>query len=122
MKLVDTSSWIHQIRRRRDASVRARVGQLLLSGEAVWCPIVCLELWAGVGSNADRKLLREYEQRIPELTITGEVWDRACELAERCCRTGKTVPPYDILIAACARHYNCEIEHDDAHYELLNQV
>jgi predicted nucleic acid-binding protein len=122
MKLVDTSSWIHQIRRSGNTAVRARVEQLLLSGEAVWCPVVRLELWAGVGSDADRKMLRAYEQRIPELPITNEVWDEAYELAERCRRLGKTAPPHDILIAACARHHGCDIEHQDAHYDLLAQV
>jgi predicted nucleic acid-binding protein len=119
MKLVDTSSWMHQIRRRGNPIVRARVEQLLRSGEAAWCPAVRLELWAGAGSDADRNLLRVYEQRIPELPITEAVWERAYRLADRCRRTGKTVPPYDILIAACALHHGVEIEHADSHFDLL---
>ena len=121
MKMVDTSSWIHQIRRRGNPLVRARVEQLLRTGEAAWCPVIRLELWAGVGSDADRKMLRAYERRIPELPITEEVWDTACRLADFCRRTGKTVPPHDILIAACARHYGLEIEHEDSHFDLLGE-
>jgi predicted nucleic acid-binding protein len=120
MKMVDTSSWIHQIRRRGDPAVRARVEQLLRTGEAAWCPVIRLELWAGVGSDADRKLLRAYEQRIPELPITDEVWERACRMADGCRGSGRTVPPHDILIAACARHHELEIEHDDAHFDHLS--
>jgi predicted nucleic acid-binding protein len=119
MKLVDTSSWVHQIRRRGDPAVRARVEQLLRTGEAAWCPIVRLELWAGVGSEADRSLLRDYQQRLPELSFTDEVWQNACELADRCRGAGKTAPPHDIAIAACALHHGVEIEHDDAHFDLL---
>lgn len=119
MKLVDTSSWIHQIRRRGDPIVRARVEQLLRSGEAAWCAAVRLELWAGVGSDADRNLLRTYEQRIPALPITDEVWETACQLADRCRRLGRSLPPYDILIAACAFHHGVELEHDDSHFDLL---
>jgi predicted nucleic acid-binding protein len=122
MKLVDTSSWVHQIRRRGDPLVRARVDQLLRTGEAAWCPIVRLELWAGVGSEGDRALLREYHTRIPEFEINSEVWQKACDLADRCRRAGKTAPPHDIAIAACALYYGVEIEHDDAHFELLAAV
>jgi predicted nucleic acid-binding protein len=122
MKMVDTSSWIHQIRRRGDPTVRARVEQLLRTGEAAWCPVVRLELWAGVGSDADRRLLRAYEQRIPDMAITDEVWEKAFRLADVCRRSGKTVPPHDILIAACARHHGLEIEHDDSHFDLLQEL
>jgi predicted nucleic acid-binding protein len=122
MKLVDTSSWVHQIRRRGDPEVRARVEHLLRAGEAAWCPVVRLELWAGVGSDADRKLLRDYEQRIPELSISDAVWREACDLADRCRRAGKTAPPHDILIAACAGHHGVEIEHDDSHFDQLARL
>ncbi len=122
MKLVDTSSWVHQIRRKGDPVVRARVEQLLRGGEAAWCPVVRLELWAGVGSDLDRKLLRDYAQALPELPITDEGWQSACDLADRCRRAGRTAPPHDILIAACARHHRVEIEHDDAHFDLLAEL
>jgi predicted nucleic acid-binding protein len=122
MKLVDTSSWVHQIRRRGDPSVRARVEQLLRNGEAAWCPVVRLELWAGVGSDTDRKLLREYQKHLPELTMNGEVWEKACELADRCRRDGKTIPPHDLAIAACAQYHGVEIEHEDEHFNLLSAI
>jgi predicted nucleic acid-binding protein len=62
---------------------------------------------------------RAYESRIPELPVTEEVWERAYRLADACRRMGKTAPPHDILIAACARHHGLEIEHDDSHFDLL---
>ena len=122
MKLVDTSSWVHQIRRRGDPSVRARVEQLPRNGEAAWCPVVRLELWAGVGSDTDRKLLREYQKHLPELAMNGEVWEKACELADRCRRAGKTIPPHDLAIAACAQYHGVEIEHEDEHFSVLSAV
>lgn len=122
MKLVDTSSWIPSLRRKGNESIRARVRDLLLAGQATWCPAVRLELWAGVGSDAERRMLREMEQRIPELTITDEVWQVACELAERCRKLGRTVPATDLLIAACARHHGVEIEASDAHFDLIRTL
>ena len=54
MRLVDTSSWIEQLRRGGDAAVRERVEALLMAGEAAWCPIVRLELWNGARSERKR--------------------------------------------------------------------
>lgn len=119
MKLVDTSSWVHLLRRNGNPLVASRVRTLLANGDAAWCEIVRLELWNGVGGDSDRKNLRALEGALPVLPITDDVWQEACELADLCRKTGKTVPAQDLLIAACARHYGLELEHDDNHYGLI---
>jgi predicted nucleic acid-binding protein len=122
MKLVDSSTWVHALRRRGDSAARERARLLVLSGQAVWCPIIRLELWAGVGADPERQMLTEMEQRIPELSINDEVWQAACELADRCRKAGKRVPPNDLLIAACAGHHGVEIEAADAHFDFLKTL
>jgi predicted nucleic acid-binding protein len=122
VKLVDTSSWVHQMRRVADLSVRERVEHLLAAGLAAWCPIVRLELWAGVSGEQERAALCEYEQRIPELAINDKIWQSACELAERCRKAGKRAPANDLLIAACARYHDVEIEAADAHFDFLKTL
>lgn len=119
MKLVDTSLWIHQMRRTGDATLRKRVNDLLIAGEAAWCPLVRLELWAGVGNDRERNMLRQYEEIIPGYPIDNEVWQQACELATRCRRAGKTVPATDLLIAACARRHKADLEHADRHFDII---
>jgi predicted nucleic acid-binding protein len=119
MKLVDTSSWIHQLRRRGDPAVRARVEGLLVAGEAAWCAPVRLELWAGVGGDKERRALREYEAVLPDLPVTDEVWQEAHHLADRCRREGDTASAMDLLIAACARHYGVGVETADRDFERL---
>jgi predicted nucleic acid-binding protein len=119
VKLVDSSSWVHALRRRGDPRISARVRELLEHGDAAWCPAVRLELWNGVGDESDRKILRDFEHTLPELLITDEVWADACALASRCRRAGKTAPAVDVLIAACARHHGVELEHADEHFEFL---
>lgn len=99
--------------------VRERVEHLLATGLAAWCPIIRLELWAAVNHERERAALREYEARIPELAINDEVWQLACELADRCRKAGQRVPPNDLLIAGCARHHQVAIEHADAHFDFL---
>ena len=81
--LVDSSLWVHQLRRSGDPAKRDRVNALLESGEAAWCPAVRLELWRGVTSDAERKTLRRYEALLPDYEISAEVWTRSIQLADR---------------------------------------
>ena len=118
-KLVDSSSWVHCLRRGGKREIVNRVRQLVESGEAAWCPAIRLELWNGVGGDADRRILRDFEQTLPELGITDDVWAGACALAARCRKAGKTAPAIDVVIAACARHHGVEVEHDDSHFDFL---
>ena len=119
MTLVDTSSWVNALRRRGQESIRDRVRHLVENGQAAWCPIVRLELCAGVGGEEERKTLREFENHIPELEITDGIWEEACDLASRCRKAGKSAPASDILIAACARHHRIRVDAADAHFDFL---
>ncbi|MBI3181374.1 MAG: PIN domain-containing protein [Myxococcales bacterium] len=119
MKLVDTSAWVHQMRPKGEAEVRARVEGLLRAGEAAWCAMVRLEIWAGVGDERERKILGEYEAVLPELSIDDRVWRTAYDLARRARRSGRAIPSTDILIFACARSHGVEVEHADDHFDML---
>jgi predicted nucleic acid-binding protein len=122
VKLVDTSSWIHQMRPKGDPAVRARVEALLRAGEAAWCAMVRLEIWAGIGDARERRAWRAYESVIPDLPIDTGVWEAALDLAGRARRAGKTIPAADILICACAGRHDVTIEHADAHFDMLAAI
>ena len=107
------------MREKGDPVVRARVEALLRAGEAAWCAMVRLEISAGIGNERERQALRAYAAVIPELPIDAGVWQAACDLAGRARRAGKTVPPSDILICACARQHGVAIEYADAHFDML---
>ena len=107
------------MRSQGDAVARGRVETLLRGGEAAWCAMVRLEIWAGIGDERERRALRAYESVIPDLPIDANVWRAARDLAGRARRAGKTVPAADILICACARHHGVAIEHADAHFDML---
>jgi len=119
MKLVDTSSWVEQLRSRGNPEVRQRVEDLLLGGQACWCAAVRLELWMGVRGGHEKAVMRRYEQVLPELEITAEIWEETCDLARRARAAALTCPSPDVLIAACARHYGMEVEAVDAHFQKL---
>lgn len=120
--LVDSSLWVHQLRKSGDPAKRDRVNALLESGEAGWCPAVRLELWRGVTNDAERKTLRRYEVLLPDYEISAEVWDRAIGLADRGRTAGVTVPLADLLIFACAKIHGLDVAHDDAHFDELAKL
>lgn len=120
--LVDSSLWVHQLRRGGDPAKRDRVNALLENGEAAWCPAVRLELWRGVTNDAERKTLRRYEALVPDYAISADVWERAIRLADRGRASGTTVPLADLLIFACAKTHGLDIAHDDAHFDELAKL
>ena len=120
--LIDSSMWVHQLRKGGDPGQRDRVNALLAAGEAAWCPVVRLELWRGVTNDAERKTLRRYEALLPDYEITAETWARAIRLADRGRATGVTAPLADLLIFACATLNDLEIAHDDEHFDALAKL
>jgi predicted nucleic acid-binding protein len=120
--LVDTSLWVHQLRRGGNPAKRERVNALLESGDAAWCPAVRLELWRGVTNDAERKTLRRYEALLPDYEVSVDVWERAIRLADRGRASGVTVPLADLLIFACAKIHGLGIAHDDEHFDDLAKL
>lgn len=120
--LVDSSLWVHQLRRSGDPAKRDRVNALLEGGEAAWCPAVRLELWRGVSNDAERKTLRRYEALLPDYEISAEVWHRSIQPADRARASGVTVPLADLLIFSCARIHGLEVAHDDTHFDELTKL
>jgi len=117
--LVDSSLWVHQLRKSGDSAKRERANELLRNGEAAWCPVIRLELWRGVANDAQRKALRHYELVLPDYEISPDVWERAIRLADRGRARGVTAPLADLVIFACAKVHGLELEHDDDHFNQL---
>ncbi len=120
--LVDSSLWVHQLRKSGDPVKRERVNALLQSGLAAWCPPVRLELWRGVTNDAERQALRQYEALLPDYEISASVWDRAVRLADRGRAAGVTTPLADLVIFACAKVHRLDLAHDDGHFSQLEPL
>ena len=116
MKLVDTSSWVDYLRD-LNSDVCARVGSLVLAGEAAWCEMTLVELWNGARGTREKRELAEMEKEITLLPIHRGVWQTACKLARSCRDAGLTVPANDIVIAACAIENKVGLEHCDRHFD-----
>ena len=102
--------------------MRDRVTAALTGGRACWCPPVQLELWNGARGERERKVLRQFADTLPELSIDEGVWRQAYDLARQARAQGVTVPAVDVLIAACARHHGAAIETADKDFGLLASV
>ena len=122
MKLIDTSCWIHALRRKGDPVVRDRVRALLDDKAAAWCQIVRLELWRGAENEWDKQLMDFFESHVKVLAISTDVWQRSIHLSQRLREEGKSVPLTDLIIFACASVHEVEVEHVDKHYDLLKEL
>ncbi len=78
-----------------------------------------LELWNGARGDREKAVLERMEVLIPKLPIDEPTWTDACDLARRAREAGLTIPTNDILIVACARRHDLEIEHCDQHIGAL---
>jgi len=119
--LVDTSSWIHFLRRGGQEAVKKRVRDALADGSAVTCPVILAELWMGAASEKDRKDVQELQEVLPCLPIESEAWTLAYRLARACCANGTPVPSTDVIIAACAFFHGASIETEDKHFAVLQR-
>jgi predicted nucleic acid-binding protein len=84
--------------------------------------MVRLELWNGAAGDREKKILREFEQVLPELPMPPEAWEGATDLARRARQRGITVPAMDIAIAACARLNGAALETADADFAALDKL
>jgi len=121
LTMVDTSAWIETMRSKGDAGIRETVSELLRNGRAAWCDMVKLELWNGALAK-EMPDLEALEIDLVALETTAEVWKMARALARRARGKGLTVPPSDLIIAACARFHGTEIVHRDKHFDQLKAL
>jgi predicted nucleic acid-binding protein len=117
--LIDTSAWIEAMRRRGDEATRGEVHAALRTGRARFCDFVRLELWNGIGGDAERKWLLELEQSVETVPTNDSVWAEARRLAQEARRQGLSLPGSDLLIAACSRVHGLEILHRDGLFDRL---
>ena len=120
--LIDTSAWVEAMRRSGDEATRQEVYSVLRAGRARFCDLVRLELWNGIGGDAERKWLEELEQSVETVPTDERVWAEARRLAQETRRRALTLPATDLLIAACARVHGLEILHRDGHFDRLASI
>jgi predicted nucleic acid-binding protein len=95
---------------------------LMTAGQAAWCDVVRLELWAGARGPHEKKALAHLGSTIQNLKIDDLVWQAAIKLAEKARDAGLNVPACDLIIVSCARRHGVPIEHCDKHIAHLQSL
>ena len=118
--LVDTSIWLDFLDKKNDFSHIQKLQELLHNNKAAWCPMVRLELQRSGKSRESALIL--FSEVLPSLEITQPIWNLAYTIALICAKKGRPVPNTDVLIYATALHHNCEVFHNDKHFDWLAEM
>ena len=120
--LIDSSAWIHALRKDGNEAIRLAVKSCLNDGSACFCEPVLLELWNGARGIAERRVLAEFQNVLEIIPTTDQVWARAYQIASRARAKGVTVPAIDILIFSIAAVQELSLLHDDDHFVRLMKL
>lgn len=119
--LVDTSAWLHALRKESVPAIKSRVDELLKDNLVVTTPMVKLELLGGTRTDKEFRRLKAYLDALDDVEIGDGEWERAYELSFNLRRKGLTIPYTDILIAACALTAGLTLMHVDAHFDAISK-
>lgn len=117
--LIDTSAWIHALRRGGSPRPREAVGSVLAERRAATTGMIMLEVLGGTRNRKEYEELSEDLRALHYLPVTDEIWTAACLLSHETRRRGFHVPATDHLIASVAIAHRCRLLHADRHFDLL---
>jgi predicted nucleic acid-binding protein len=120
--LVDSSVWIHYLRRDGRQGIREALANALAKGRVTTCWVVKSELLVGTRNDAGFRKLDKLLNALPEIPIDAAVWKEAARLGTDLRRHGMTVPLPDLLIAEAAIQADIELWHTDDHFEEITKL
>lgn len=109
MILLETSAFVENFREKGRKDIKARVAAALLSGAAVLCEPVLLELWSGAVGKKDSSLLKDFEETLPVLECNQAIWQLSKKYAVLFRSKGLTVTNMDLLIFTIAVYHGASI-------------
>ena len=116
---MDTSAWIHAIRKNGKKEIQSSVKTFLEDGSACLCQPVLLELWNGARGQTEKRFLTELQNSLEILPSRQAAWDISYQIAKKTRVAGLTVPAIDILILSIAITSKADLIHDDSHFDSL---
>ena len=115
--LVDSSIWIAHLIHPTSASIA--LDHLVTTQRAAINAVIRLELLTGARDETQYAELEETLQGLHALPVSDVVWKRAERLRFELRKSGHLIPVPDVLIAASALVYRCELFHLDRHFDLI---
>lgn len=119
--LVDTSAWLHALRKEYNPDIKDRLDQLLKENQVITAGIIKLEILGGTKSEKEFQRLKKRLDSLEECETDIPLWEKAYDLAFQLRRNGITIPYTDILIAAAALAHEATLLHEDVHFDLATQ-
>lgn len=120
--LVDSSIWIEYYRPDGRPEIRDAVREELLAGGVATTALIVAEVVRGAPHPRGLEDLADDFSALAFLDGGFEAGVRAARIGHALRRTGRPVPSADLLIAAEAVGAECELWHQDAHFERIADV
>lgn len=117
MQLVDTSVWIHALRRPGNPKIQELLKPLVISGSAAITEWIVLELMVGIRTSENANDLIRKMTPLPRLSFSSEKWNQAWTLAAGLRKKGVSPGAADCFISTIAITHNVPLVHCDADFE-----
>ena len=122
MYLVDTSVWIHALRRTGCPAIRDLLRPLIVEDRAAITEWILLELMTGLSRSEQKDdLLRRFAP-VTNIPFEAAWWQKAWEYAASLRMKGVSPTAADCFIATVAIHHNVELIHCDADFEQMTSI
>lgn len=118
MVLADTSVWINFFNL-PDSVEKHAVDSLIDADSIAMTGVVLTEILQGCRSRKDFSSVTELLLALPWFETTQPVWIKAGEISSTLLRRGITLPIPDLIIAATAMEYSCQIFSLDKHFDKI---
>ena len=119
MILIDTSVWLHALRKQFHPAVKERIYSILAESEVAIIGIIKLELLGGAKTEQEYKRIKSRLDALYFIESSEDLWDFSSLLAFKLRRKGITIPYTDIFIAASAVSAHAILVHADSHFEII---
>ncbi len=119
MHLVDTSVWIHVLRRPGIARIQQLLKPMIVGGNAAITEWILLELMVGIRTSESADSLIRKMEPLHRLPFPAEKWNEAWKLATSLRKEGISASASDCFISIVAIAHEATLVHCDADFELI---
>lgn len=117
--LIDTSVWVHYLRRDPNPELVRQVQEWLSAGRAATTEIIKIELLPATRNDKEFQRLGATLDALHQVTPDAAAWRSAARNGFTLHRAGVIVPATDLIIATLALQVGGDLAHLDHHYELM---
>ncbi|MBI5300123.1 MAG: PIN domain-containing protein [Deltaproteobacteria bacterium] len=114
--LVDSSAWIQTFSKQSDPKLTHQILGAKKNKRLATCGMVYLEVCRGGRTKKEFQEIQEEFLAMHWLIIENLHWQLACEMGFQLMQKGFHPPATDLLIAATAIQYDCQLLHQDKHF------